>query len=365
MKAPKGLAGITSLRGLAATLVLVIHSFLFLGYSHTYSKNFELTNIGVDLFFVLSGFIMAFAHWDDFGKGVTSVSTFLKKRVIRIYPMYFLVTLLTAIILYVAPKLFYAMEYSNLLVIKSLLFIPSQIGSGTSLILAVAWTLAFEVVFYLIFSLCLLFRRDAGLAMTVAALLFWGIGGATVSSSNYIMEFFLSTLPLEFMVGILICIYFKSSHYKPITYPAAIAVTLMIASLALLALTLPYPVTERTLTDNNRVIYYGIPAAVIFFCFLNISQSKTKWIAAAINAIGDASYSTYLTHFLTIGAIKFVAARTGIIESTNIYVLVVFSCAFCTICGIAAHKIVEAPATRLFRTVLLNKRTSKLSAETT
>ncbi|WP_371355606.1 acyltransferase family protein [Pseudomonas chlororaphis] len=355
MSTAKGLAGITSLRGLAATLVLVIHSFLFLGYSHTYSKNFELTNIGVDLFFVLSGFIMAFAHWDDFGKGASSVSVFLRKRIIRIYPMYFLITVLTAAVLYVAPKLFYSMEYSNLLVIKSLLFIPSQIGTGTSLILAVAWTLAFEVVLYLIFSVCLLFKRNTGLGIAATTLMTWAACGSIIHSENYIVEFFLSTLPIEFMAGILICIYFKSNRYSPIKNTTTIISIIATASLATIALTAVYPMSERTLTDNNRVIYYGIPAAIIFFCFLSIGRSKSRWVASAINSVGDASYSTYLTHFLAIGALKFVAVRIGVIESANIYALVAFSCAYCTVCGIIAHKLIEAPATRIFRNTLLNK----------
>lgn len=188
MTTPRNLTGITSLRGLAATLVLVIHSFLFLGYSQPHSKNFELTNIGVDIFFVLSGFIMALAHWDDFGVGAKSVSTFIKKRFIRIYPMYFLMTLLTAAILYIAPHLFYAMQYSNSLVVESLLFIPSQIGTGTSLILAVAWTLAFEVVFYIIFSICLSFSRNKGLALAIFALSLWVLGALTITIDNHIAE---------------------------------------------------------------------------------------------------------------------------------------------------------------------------------
>ncbi|MFJ7884706.1 acyltransferase family protein [Pseudomonas sp. NPDC096917] len=359
MSTPKSLVGITSLRGLAATLVLVIHSFLFLGYSQPHSKNFELTNIGVDIFFVLSGFIMALAHWDDFGKGTRSVTLFLKKRFIRIYPMYFIITLCTAIILYIAPHLFYAMQYSNSLILESLLFIPSQIGTGTSLVVAVAWTLAFEVVFYIIFSICLLSPRNRGLALVISALSLWALGALTLNPTNYIEEFFLSTLPLEFICGIIICIHFKSKHNKLAINPPALIAILVIATTALIAFTIPYPMADRTLRDNSRVIYYGIPAVAIFFCFLNISQIKTNWLRATINSIGDASYSTYLTHFLVIGAIKFAAARTGAIDNVNIYILIIFSCILCTACGIATHKIIEIPATKLFRTALLKKQTKQ------
>lgn len=361
MSTHRSLTGITSLRGLAAMLVLVVHSFLILGYSQQYSKNFELTNIGVDIFFVLSGFIMAFAHWDDFGKGTKSVSLFIKKRVVRIYPMYLIITLLTAIILYIAPHLFYAMKYSNELVLKSILFIPSEIGTGTSLILAVAWTLAFEIVFYIIFAICLIPHRKAGLIATITALSLWALAALTITPENYISEFFLSSLPLEFICGIIICMHYKSKQKQSAINPTALISMLALAVAALIVFTIPYPIAERTLRDNSRAIYYGIPAIIIFICFLNARQINKGWLRTTINSIGDASYSTYLTHFLFIGAIKFVAARSGAIDSINIYALIIFSCVFCTACGIATHKIIEIPVTKLFRLALLGKNPRKLT----
>lgn len=353
MSTSNSLHGITLLRGLAATLILVIHSLLLLGYSHTYSEKFTLTNIGVDIFFVLSGFIMAFAHWNDFGKGAEGASLFLKKRFLRIYPMYFILTAFTAAIIFSAPALFHSLEYSNTLLLQSLLFLPSKVGVSTSLILAVAWTLAFEVIFYFLFSLCLLFRRPTGLKLIVLLLLLWAVAGALFTSEHYIINFFLSTLPLEFTAGVFICIYFKSKHYRPL-YNSQVGAMFLIITALTFTLAIPFPVADRLLTDNYRVIYYGLPAAAIFICFLSFSPKL--YFSKIITAVGDASYSTYLTHFLFLGALKFAANRFGLIEGINIYVLIVFSCLFCTLGGIATHRIIEAPITHFLKRVLLGKK---------
>lgn len=346
---------ITLIRGVAASLVLVVHSFMFLDPTKNYFDNFEFTNIGVDIFFVLSGFIMAFAHWDDFGKKEGQPIIFLKKRFIRIYPMYLIITLTMAALLNFLPQLFQTMRYDELFLLKSLLFIPTKIGLTTTLIVAVAWTLAYEVIFYLVFSLCLLFQRRTGTSLAIAALLCWALAGVIIKPEDYIINFFLSSLPIEFISGIIICIIFKK--YKPaIARPSTITIIALCAAMAALGLAaLQYPASEHTLTSNYRVIYFGIPAALAFIGMLYMPRLKGATTRSAVKLIGDASYSTYLTHYLAIGSLKFIATKSGLIETINIYILVILSCAACTICGIIVHKIIETPITKFMRGVLLGK----------
>lgn len=350
---------LTLVRGIAASLVLVVHAFAFLTPMRTGNLNSELGSIGVDIFFILSGFIMAFAHWDDFGKGWNGSMTFIKKRIIRIYPLYFSITLALAASLYFLPQLFHTFKYDNIFLLKSLFFIPSRIEYTTphmtTPMLGVAWTLSYEIIFYLIFSICLLFKRRTGIYIAIASLILWAAAGVSLNPENYISIFFLSSLPLEFAFGIATYVILKKNKYILKKSPTITITTLATAIILLLLGLTQHPLSTRSVTDNYRVLYFGVPAALIFFGMLHIPQTtgKTRTIA---NLIGNASYSTYLTHYLILGIIKAIATRIGIIESTNTYILVIISCFICTTFGIVIHKTVEVPATRFMRNIWLSRR---------
>ncbi|MDP9526173.1 acyltransferase family protein [Pseudomonas protegens] len=356
MSQPDKMENITLIRGVAASLVLVIHSFLFLGYSQPYSSNIYLTSIGVDIFFILSGFIMTLAHWDDFDRGASTVVTFLKKRIVRIYPMYFIVTAVTSAVLFAAPQLFHSMEYSNILLFKSLLFMPLLVETSPIFVIAVAWTLSYEILFYLIFAACLLLKRRNGLITIVCALSIWALTGVLTKPINPVADMILSTLPIEFIAGVLLCAYYKSA-LPPLPKKTTNLTAILIIAVAIsLFGAAQYQIQGTPLGDNKRALYYITPALLIFALLFTIKLPSNLWINRTINLVGDASYSIYLTHLLTIGAIKFIAARSGAIDNIHIYILVVTSCIICTAAGIAAHKVIEIPATKIMRSALLNKR---------
>lgn len=120
-----------SLRGIAAILVVLLHfsSYLFpkvgleiLAYTPLVKKSY----LFVDLFFILSGYVLALNYFSDFNKGIEfkSYKTFIKKRFIRLYPLH-LVTLLLLVVLYWGGEYFLnpvESNFKNITNPKALLF---------------------------------------------------------------------------------------------------------------------------------------------------------------------------------------------------------------------------------------------------
>lgn len=125
---------IQALRGLAALLVVTQH-IRFLGQGA----------FGVDIFFCISGFMIMFTTYQD-------TKAFFRKRLIRILPFYYLMTIGTFLLLVCFPSLFEQTKASVPQLFKSLLFIPFDMGNGViQPLLRIGWTVNCEMFFYLIF----------------------------------------------------------------------------------------------------------------------------------------------------------------------------------------------------------------------
>ena len=127
---------IQALRGLAA---------LFVVFQHVRFLNFGA--FGVDIFFCISGFMIMFTT-------EKSTKYFFRKRLVRILPLYYLMTLGTYLSLLLFPSMFQQTRHDFSYLVKSLLFIPFDIGSGAiQPLVRIGWTINCEMLFYLLFSL--------------------------------------------------------------------------------------------------------------------------------------------------------------------------------------------------------------------
>lgn len=133
MKKEDNIQIIQALRGLACILVVLCHT------SYTHFGAF-----GVDFFLIISGFIIMYST----EKGAES---FWKKRLIKIVPLYWFITLITAVLVYFLPWLFNSYEVSVEYILKSLLFIPYEHSGIRQPLLGLGWTLNYEMLFYFIF----------------------------------------------------------------------------------------------------------------------------------------------------------------------------------------------------------------------
>lgn len=270
---------IQALRGISALFIILEHMrFLNCGA------------FGVDIFFCISGFMIMFSTH----KGTEG---FLVKRLIRILPLYYIMTVGTYLLLLLFPSMFEQTKASPVFLIKSLLFIPFDIGYGIlQPLMRIGWTVNCEIFFYLLFFVSFhISRRYRGLIC--GALL----GGIVLLSHvlpvNFApLRFYGDYIMLEFILGIL-CYYIAEkiySLYRAEKLPRILSPICMILSAGiflLLIITKP----SVNLLDFRRPLLWGLPAMLLVLCWFTAGL-HLKMPAWAVR-LGDMSFSVYLTHY--------------------------------------------------------------------
>ncbi len=345
------LPGIQALRGLAAMLVVLSHIYSMeikhspdqlLGAWSVYG------GIGVDLFFVISGFIMVHVT-RNIARGPASAGTFLLRRAGRIYPLYWLVTLAVLAVYLYKPEIVFSGIDRRPEIINSLTLWPHYRPP----LLAVGWTLSFEVMFYIVFAVALLFPRRYlkwYLALWAAVILIAQVPLWSVWLAPRPLPALISApITLEFILGAALALWLPK-----LTVSAAQGRTLVIIGV----LTGAFAVTVLSLNDEQilnsfavRTAIFAGPAGLIVFGTAALDQSG-RAVSKALQALGDWSYSIYLTHILTLsvlGQIWKIFARPGLTD--NITMLIVFTAATIITGGIV-YKLVERPLTLGFQTLI-------------
>lgn len=175
-----------------------------------------LGGVGVSLFFVLSGFIMVHVCWEDFG-GVRASGSFLKRRVIRVVPLYWIGTALA--FAYHKVSATHGGNDGPFQLLHSLAFVPYMSGDGSMMpVLPQGWTLIYEMTFYLVFSLGLCFPRKLGLSFVGLALAALVLMAPTVPDPT--IAYFGSPVVLWFPVGMASALVWR--HWK-LREPPALA----------------------------------------------------------------------------------------------------------------------------------------------
>jgi exopolysaccharide production protein ExoZ len=165
------LHGIQFLRALAATAVMIFHVSFDIG--HNVSPPGSLPDFGegaagVDLFFVISGFVMVYSSEGLFGRPRASL-TFLLRRLARIVPLYWVLT--SIMLAYVFARGFGPSDASPTLALASYFFIPYWRPSGEiDPLYGIGWTLNYEMFFYVVFAVALVARREIAVAIVGAVL---------------------------------------------------------------------------------------------------------------------------------------------------------------------------------------------------
>ncbi len=274
------LLSIQYLRALAALSVLVFHA------GQWARVDFDVGSAGVDVFFVVSGFIM----WRTTEQGGVGPREFLRRRAIRIVPLYWAVTLGLVAAALAFPARFPDIEPQPWHVLASLAFIQHLNPQGLPFpVLAPGWTLNYEAVFYLVFA--------AGLLVPVrrrAAVLTLALGSATVIGFMhpplYIMLF--NPLLLEFAAGM----WLAKMRFAP---GRAMGWNLFVLGIAAFALMH----AMGTEWDLWRPLFWGFPALLVVAGLTAVEADGGLKDIPLLRTLGDASYSIYLCHPLTVGAV--------------------------------------------------------------
>lgn len=269
------LRSIQVLRGLAACAVVVLHAVPDV---RSPVGNAGYGAAGVDLFFVISGFIMT-----TVAQG-RAAGDFMRDRLWRIYPLWWVAVL---------PWLF-MVPRGPTFIASSLTLWPIYAGGYYVPVLKVGWTLSFELLFYLGMTLAIATR--AALPLLLYALLLFG----ALTTSSPLLHFLGSPMALEFLMGVAVA---RLPHRAPFGLFIPLGI-------ALIALTSPYVGdVEASLGGPQwalwRALEWGCPAALIVWGALSLEPFFARKLFNGPVALGDASYSIYLFHPLLAYGLSF------------------------------------------------------------
>lgn len=338
---PQTLASLQYLRAIAAMMVVYHHA---IGQIDAYSaqlSDYRIGPSGVDLFFVLSGFIMYY---------ITDLRPqpalqFLKNRLIRVAPIYWLVTLVVCALVWLVPTLFKTTQIDATTIAMSLLFIPHYslaFPGQISPILVPGWTLNYEMFFYALFALALLTRSRAfiiaGIIISLVLL------GRVSHSTHAVVVTFTHNVMLEFLFGVLIGKWFLRKDSMIGTPTVAWAV---IGAGAVGMALLP----QLDGINDLRFVARGIPAALIVLGVLALERTQPVRFMSLPLLLGNASYSLYLTHILALGLYRELWRLTVTPTDSTVQALlfILTASVFCAAVGIASYRMLERPMDRWLR----------------
>lgn len=327
---PGEVRSIQYLRGLAAFGVLIFHAAERAGGA------FGVGAAGVDVFFVISGFIM----WVVTCRRPPSPGQFMWKRVQRIVPLYWAVTLATAAVAVLIPGAFPVMQVTVEAVVKSLLFIPYRDPQGLIAPLIVpGWTLNYEMFFYLVFAAGLLAPARLRPWLVSAALIALVAVRPLLNGQNPLVATYTDPILLEFVAGI-----WLGKAWSERRLPGAVLGWAFVSmGLALFAAS----AIAGLDVSQARILFWGVPALLLVAGAVSIEQAGPVPNLAPLRILGDASYSLYLVHGLAISASLRALKIVGVSAP-----LVVFATAMVVgvVAGLVAYHLIERPAQQLFRT---------------
>jgi exopolysaccharide production protein ExoZ len=338
--------GIQILRGIAA-LSVVFHHTLEETYGAVAGARTPdwLTTAGaagVDIFFVISGFIMLYVSFPS-SSGVLKPGDFLLRRITRIYPIYWVCC--AAVIALWGFGLFASKPMSIIIILKSVFLLPTP-----DTLIGVSWTLSYEIYFYLIFAATLGFRsRTASVMISISAIVTILVA-AQASAAGDMAQFLANPISIEFCFGLLLARFWQS-RLRMLT---AVGVSILGFAIIATAPLYVYHASTNGLPNFARTIVWGLPAACILCAFISIGPPKGVASRFAV-LIGDASYAIYLTHFFVMVVYARILKSTAVGLQSQVQIIPIVIGA-CVAVGLTVHFALERPILNLIRNFVREKK---------
>jgi peptidoglycan/LPS O-acetylase OafA/YrhL len=346
---------IQGLRGIAALLVVADHSILQFSQTTRADRvaNAHLIHVaetlgrqGVEIFFLISGFVMTVASYEDF-KQPNASSGFLWRRIARIVPLYWLITALVVVQIVWQGRPLHPLD-----LVRSLAFIPYVNDDGTlQPLLRRGWTLNYEMFFYAVFAIALFQRPQRGLSAVIGTLVLLAVVGQLWSADRCIadscraLSFYLQPVMLYFAGGIVLGafrVFLQRRNRTPglrFDNGLGLALVLTAAQAAYISFA-----TASTLTYVAGILYCILATAA---CALLEDRSEHGRLRVLSLMVGEASYSIYMTHSLFVDPASRLWIRTLGTHWLAAYlaIMVVGTSAL----GWLTFRCVERPMLRAFR----------------
>ncbi|SEI63779.1 acyltransferase family protein [Frateuria terrea] len=347
--APALLVNLNTLRAVAALAVV---------YSHITSEaglNLQpsIGTRGVDIFFVISGFIIAYIS-------SRNADHFFARRLIRIVPFYWAATLVVFCVALVAPRVLRSTQPDVVQLLCSLLFIPRETTyAGMFPTLVLGWSLNYEMYFYILFGLSLLISRRLAPILCCVAItaVLWLIDAS--GSQNPSVQFYARPIVFEFVFGIVAFYLVRAAdrHRDALLgAPMAKPVLLLVLGAALTAI---FYIEAEQGFGLARQLSAGIPAFFIVFCAILLERIYRLTIdSRVLFLLGEASYILYLIHpYVVFGLLRTALRGVQGGPAGTVAVIVVLMVVSSAI-AIAIHVYFERPVMRFLRQRFLGRSRS-------
>ncbi|WP_341534701.1 acyltransferase [Photobacterium kishitanii] len=323
------------LRALAAIMVVIAHSsHKATIYNIDLLSSFKIGGSGVDLFFIISGFIMCLTV----DRNRQSFTSFMKARVVRIAPLYWILTCVALTIYLINPDLVNSSSTRPTSIFSSFTLIPN----GNPYLINNAWTLSYEFFFYLVFAFFLFSKNNQKLftSITLIILVIIGLVFPPVDPKWVLKPTTFITNPvlIEFVMGIV--------AYKIITNKMLSTKTAIITTLIAIAIMITNNFySSLWIHTLGHIIVYGIPMFLLFIGFVSLESKIPK--INLLYQLGMSSYALYLVHPFIITGVTIVMRKLGIINIGPLYVMAMIIGS--AIAGFLCYKLIEMPIDRFLK----------------
>lgn len=325
------------LRALAAFAVVFVHMDLFAIQLGIEKRWLEFGNAGVDVFFVLSGFLMVHT---SMARPPDAIYFFVN-RILRIAPLYWSITIFVFMIAYMDIGLLGATRANWMELAKSIVFVPFTKSNGLVMpVLFVGWTINYEMFFYIIFAFFIGLTQSRVVLTSILAtslIICIVLVGSWFSPETLELRFFSKPIILEFAFGMVLAVGLGKSRALGRSQAWWL---LLFSSILLLG-------GATTFSGWPRWIVSGIPAAILLCCAVSLERhglySKKSWLLL----LGDSSYALYLTHPFALQGLGKLLPQ----GSPLLFVWAVLLCAIALafLMAILIYKFLERPMTHWLR----------------
>ena len=330
---------IQALRGMAAFMVVLFHmlgQFKAMNLSNSYYESIaQFGYIGVDIFFVISGFVMA-KTTHNLANNPKNALNFMQKRLLRIFLGYWPILIFAIII--------YALLIPDILAKKDILASVFLITTNMQkLVIGPSWSLTYELYFY--FILCLLLMSNfinkivflSLLAIIIVLKILF------LPQSNHYLDFFLSHFLLEFLAGFFV-FYLKKQLLSQYMLPI-----ILLFAITALTIGVNLPIAD----DWTRVVTFGFFGVCLIALAIHLEDNKIFIANGIVKKIGDASYSLYIVHIIFVNLFYHSGLRNYLTSTSYPALGFVLYIIFIVLVSMILYKTIEHPLYNHFKNRLI------------
>jgi exopolysaccharide production protein ExoZ len=282
---------------------------------------------GVDIFFVISGFVIVHASANLFAAPGGS-RVFLRRRLIRIVPLYWTMTTLFLAVTLLQPSTTHGAMGGAGYILASYAFLPWPRPDGLmEPALGLGWTLNYEMFFYLVLTPFLGLPRLGAVLGSAACLALLVVAGQTLGLNAAALRFWADPIVLEFVAGMGLAL--TVAH--GLTLPDWLRLTLVATACVWLHLLADAPAAWR-------VLAFGLPGALLVAAAVTGRRpERTTRAMRILVRLGDASYALYLCHPFVMRGFTLVGAHLGPPTTASGILYVGLSLAAAQLCALAIN----------------------------